>query len=139
MGHLLDALLAAGVLSVVVQAIITNRRAAVERERELRGLLRLLLVEIEANDRTMQVMLRGESPGASEQGFEDEVWKDVRVRVAQLLRDEHDSHHLNLYYRNNANFGDLAFELAELGYDVSEPSTFPAATVKISRTAARDG
>jgi hypothetical protein len=128
---LLSVLLTAGILGVVAEAIISHRRAAAERKRELHGLLRLLLVEIKSNDRRMEVLLSGHSGTYSpDDRFEDEVWKDSRVRLAQLFRDEHHFHHLNLYYRNNANLGNFAFEVASVGWDIRDPEHFPAQVVK---------
>ena len=49
MNSILNVLLTAGVISIIADAIITSVRAAAARKRELKGLLRMLYVEIEGN------------------------------------------------------------------------------------------
>jgi hypothetical protein len=64
----LNVLLAAGVLSVILDAIITNVvtsvRASSAQKRELQGLLRRLYVEIELNRDEAELLLSAKNPKA---------------------------------------------------------------------------
>jgi hypothetical protein len=68
MDAVLKGLLAAGVLAVIIEAIITNVVASVHgfraRQRELKGLLRMLYVEIETNRGEAELLLSAENPQA---------------------------------------------------------------------------
>ena len=76
------------------QARERSARQATEEEarrrRELEGLLRMLLVEIEENERQFQafkerpILITKAPPSYLRWG----IWEDVRTRVAQLLEDE---------------------------------------------------
>ena len=126
-----------GALVGAVGTHVLRERAEARREaRELRGLLRLILAELTTNDRTMELLLSNSMAGNkagkySDDKLEDTAWRHTNVRLAQLLKDEHHFHDLNIYYRNNASFEAFFFAVAEQELDIAEPNNFPAGAAKM--------
>jgi hypothetical protein len=109
MDAVLSVLLAAGVRSVILDAIITNVATSVRarnaRRRELLGLLRMLYVEIETNRGETELLLFAPNLKAGPWTgtvYKDDTWKEVRSRLSQLLLDEDNFNRLVDYYANNA-------------------------------------
>ena len=106
MNSLLNVLLTAGVLSVILNAIIISVLARNARKKELQGLLRMLYVEIEVNRGQAELLLSAKNPKAgpwTDTIYEGDTWKEVRSRLAQLMPDADHFNQLVAYYtRNNA-------------------------------------
>jgi hypothetical protein len=108
MDGVLNVLLAAGVIGVILDAIITNVvtsvRARNARKRELQGLLRMLYVEIETNRGEAELLLSAANPNAGPWTgtvYKDDTWKEVRSRLSQLLPDADHFNQLVAYYARN--------------------------------------
>ena len=105
MNSVLNVLLTAGVLSVILNAIVTSVLARNARKKELQGLLRMLYVEIEVNKGEAAVLLDAPNLQAgwwTDNVYKDDTWKEVRSRLSQLLPDEDNFNLLVAYYANNA-------------------------------------
>jgi hypothetical protein len=106
MDSVLNLLLTAGVLSVILNALITSARARNARKKELLGLLRILYVEIETNRGEAELLLFAPNPRAglwTDTVYKDDAWKEVRSRLAQLMPDADHFNQLVAYYvRNDA-------------------------------------
>ena len=75
------------------------------RKRELKGLLRLLAVEIEYNEDILEAFKNsGSHPGEHPQGLHTQAWEENRGRIAQLLKRGEDFGYLADYFMNIANF-----------------------------------
>ena len=75
------------------------------RKRELKGLLRLLAVEIEYNEDILEAFKNSWShPGEHPQGLHTEAWQENRGRIAQLLKRGEDFGRLADYFMNVATF-----------------------------------
>jgi|SRR5215208_1743948 len=128
MDAVLKGLLAAGVIAVIVEAIITNVAASVRgyraRQRELKGLLRMLYVEIETNRGEAELLLSAENPQAgywTNTVYKDDTWKEVRSRLAQLLPDADHFDHLTAYYARNDAHEKGILRVIEMGSSLHNP------------------
>jgi hypothetical protein len=128
MDAVLKGLLAAGVLAVIVEAIITNVVASVHgfraRQRELKGLLRMLYVEIETNRGEAELLLSAENPQAgywTNTVYKNDTWKEVRSRLAQLLPDAGHFDHLTTYYARNESHEKGILRVIEMGSSLYDP------------------
>jgi endonuclease/exonuclease/phosphatase (EEP) superfamily protein YafD len=139
METLLNVLLTAGVLSVIADAIITSVRASSTRNRELKGLLRMLYMEVDSNRRRAEWLLEldqeqlkyeYESAPQSKTIFEDDLWKEARVRLAQLLPNAEHFNKLNSFYANNATHQESILNAIKMGFSFKEPENVLAATLK---------
>jgi hypothetical protein len=75
------------------------------RKRELKGLLRLLAVEIEYNEHILEAFKNSRSdPGEHTQGLHTRAWEENRSRIAQLLKRGEDFGYLADYFMNVASF-----------------------------------
>jgi hypothetical protein len=77
------------------------------RKRELKGLLRLLAVEIEYNKDILEAFKNSRShphPGEHPQVLHTRAWEENRGRIAQLLQRGEDFGYLADYFMNIANF-----------------------------------
>ncbi|HZB08074.1 MAG TPA: hypothetical protein VE525_03055 [Rubrobacter sp.] len=75
------------------------------RKRELKGLLRLLAVEIEYNKDILEAFKNSRShPGEHPQVLHTRAWEENRGRIAQLLKRGEDFGYLADYFMNIANF-----------------------------------
>ena len=75
------------------------------RKRELKGLLRLLAVEIEYNEDILEAFKNSRShPGEHPQVLHTRAWEENRGRIAQLLKRGEDFGYLADYFMNIANF-----------------------------------
>jgi hypothetical protein len=104
MDSVLNVLLAAGVIGVILNAIITSVRARNARKRELLGLLRMLYLEIEFNRGETELLLRAKNPRSgpwTDTVYKDDTWKEVRSRLAQLMPDADHFDQLTAYYARN--------------------------------------
>jgi hypothetical protein len=86
--------------------ILREVEAGRSRKRELKGLLRLLAVEVEYNETVLKVMAKtpdliGGLPGAS---LHAQAWEENRGRIAQLLKQGQDFQDLADYFMNVAAF-----------------------------------
>ena len=94
--------------AIVVAAIAYFFRefeAARSRKRELKGLLRLLAVEIEYNENILEAFKNSRShPGEHPQVLHTRAWEENRGRIAQLLKRGEDFGCLADYFMNVANF-----------------------------------
>jgi hypothetical protein len=105
MDGVLNVLLTAGVLSVILNAIITSVLARNARKKELLGLLRMLYVEIEFNRGEAELLLKAPilkgGPWTAGAVYKDDTWKEVRSRLAQLMPDADHFNQLTAYYARN--------------------------------------
>jgi hypothetical protein len=75
------------------------------RKRELKGLLRLLAVEIEYNEEILEAFKNSRShPGEHPQVLHTQAWEENRSRIAQLLKRGEDFGCLADYFMYVANF-----------------------------------
>ena len=75
------------------------------RKRELKGLLRLLAVEIEYNEEILKAFKNSRSdPGEHPQVLHTQAWEENRSRIAQLLKRGEDFGYLADYFMNVATF-----------------------------------
>ena len=75
------------------------------RKRELKGLLRLLAVEIEYNKDILEAFKNPRShPGDHPQGLHTQAWEENKGRIAQLLKRGEDFAVLADYFMNVATF-----------------------------------
>jgi hypothetical protein len=73
------------------------------RKRELKGLLRLLAVEIEYNEDILEAFKNSRShPGEHPQGLHTQAWEENRGRIAQLLEHGEDFGQLADYFMSVA-------------------------------------
>jgi len=128
MDAVLKWLLAAGVIAVIVEAIITNVvasiRAGAARKRELQGLLRMLYVEIEDNRGTAESLLSAKNPQAgywTDTVYKNNTWREVRSRLAQLLPNADHLDQLITYYARNENHEKGILKVIEMGSSFSNP------------------
>jgi hypothetical protein len=128
MDALLKLLLAAGVIAVILDAIITNVVASVREnrahQRELKGLLRMLYVEIEANRGEAELLLSAENPQEgywTNTVYKDDTWKEVRSRLAQLLPDADHFDQLIVYYARNESQEKGILRVIEIGSSFKNP------------------
>ncbi len=104
MDRVLNVLLTAGVLSVILNAIITSVLARSARKKELLGLLRMLYVEIEVNRGEAELLLSAKNPKAgpwTDAIYEGDTWKEVRSRLSQLMPEADHFNQLVAYYARN--------------------------------------
>ena len=79
--------------------------AARSRKRELRGLLRLLAVEIEYNEEILEAFQNARSRlGEHPPVLHTQAWVENRGRIAQLLKRGEDFGDLAIYFMNVANY-----------------------------------
>jgi hypothetical protein len=79
--------------------------AAHSQKRELKGLLRLLAVEIEYNENILETFKNSRiHPGEHPPVLHTRAWEENRVRIAQLLKRGEDFGCLADYFMNVANF-----------------------------------
>jgi hypothetical protein len=79
--------------------------AALSRKRELKGLLRLLAVEIEYNEDILEAFKNSRSdPGEHPLVLHTQAWEENRGRIAQLLKRGEDFGRLADYFMNVATF-----------------------------------
>ena len=95
--------------AAIVVAAVTYFFREVEawrsRKRELKGLLRLLAVEIEYNEDILEAFKNsGSHPGEHPQGLHTQAWEENRGRIAQLLEHGEDFGRLADYFMNAAGF-----------------------------------
>jgi|SRR5215217_6108983 hypothetical protein len=128
MDAVLKWLLAAGVIAVIVEAIITNVvasiRAGAASKRELQGLLRMLYVEIEDNRGTAESLLSAKNPQAgywTDTVYKNNTWREVRSRLAQLLPNADHLDQLITYYARNENHEKGILKVIEMGSSFSNP------------------
>jgi len=128
MDAVLKWLLAAGVIAVIVEAIITNVvasiRAGAASKRELQGLLRMLYVEIEDNRGTAESLLSAKNPQAgywTDTVYKNNTWREVRSRLAQLLPNADHLDQLITYYARNENHEKGILKAIEMGSSFSNP------------------
>ena len=122
MDGVLNVLLTAGVLSVILNAIITSVLARNARKKELLGLLRMLYVEIEVNRGEAELLLNApnlQTGWWTDNVYKDDTWKEVRSRLSQLLPDEDNFNLLVAYYANNAPNEKGIFKMIESGRSTS--------------------
>jgi hypothetical protein len=128
MDAVLKWLLAAGVIAVIVEAIITNVvasiRAGAASKRELQGLLRMLYVEIEDNRGTAESLLSAKNTQAgywTDTVYKNNTWREVRSRLAQLLPNADHLDQLITYYARNENHEKGILKVIEMGSSFSNP------------------
>jgi hypothetical protein len=126
MDGVLNVLLTAGVLSVILNAIITSVLARNARKKELLGLLRMLYVEIEFNRGETVLLLSAPNPKAAglwtDTVYKDDAWKEVRSRLAQLMPNEDHFDQLNNYYAINYTHEKRGiFKVIEIGSSFRNP------------------
>jgi hypothetical protein len=133
MDAVLSVLLAAGVLSVILDAIITNVATSVRarnaRRRELLGLLRMLYVEIETNRGETELLLFAPNLKAGPWTgtvYKDDTWKEVRSRLAQLMPDPGHFNQLTAYYARNDAQERGIFKAIEMGSSFRNPDNAQA-------------
>ena len=91
------------------------------RKRELKGLLRLLAVEIEYNEDILEAFKNSQSdPGEHPQVLHTRAWEENRGRIAQLLKRSEDFGCLADYFMNVANFEEYRLRGQELAVTLSE-------------------
>jgi hypothetical protein len=94
--------------AIVVAAVVYFFReveAWRSRKRELKGLLRLLAVEIEYNEDILEAFKNPRShPGDHPQGLHTQAWEGNKGRIAQLLKRGEDFGDLAVYFMNVATF-----------------------------------
>ena len=95
--------------------------AALSRKRELKGLLRLLAVEIEYNEDILEAFKNSRShPGEHPQGLHTQAWEENRGRIAQLLKRSEDFGDLADYFMNVATFEEYRLRGQEWAATLSE-------------------
>ncbi len=90
------------VLGAVVVYLLGEWGDRRQRKRELKGLLRILDIEIAANERLLRIF--DERPAwitrAPHRSLQSRVWEDVRVRLAYLLKNHEQFDAIARYYGN---------------------------------------
>jgi len=97
---ILGTLLALGVLAAVIAYLIGEWGERRQRKRELKGLLRILDIEIAGNKRQLQIFEEyptwiAEAPGHS---LQTQAWEDARARLAHLLNNDKQFDDIARYY-----------------------------------------
>ena len=91
------------------------------RKRELKGLLRLLAVEIEYNKDILEAFKNSRShPGEHPQVLHTRAWEENRGRIAQLLKRGEDFGWLADYFMNVAGFEEYRLSGEERAVTLSE-------------------
>lgn len=95
-------LLSLVVLGAVVVYLLGEWGDRRQRKRELQGLLRILDIEIAANERLLRIF--DEHPAwitqAPDHSLQSRAWEDARVRLAQLLKNRKQFDDIARYYGN---------------------------------------
>jgi hypothetical protein len=95
----------AAILVAAIAYFFREFEAWRSRKRELKGVLRLLAVEIEYNKDILEAFKNSRSdPGELPQGLHTRAWEENRGRIAQLLKRSEDFGDLADYFMNVANF-----------------------------------
>jgi hypothetical protein len=95
----------AAIVVAAVAYFFREFEAARSRKRELKGLLRLLAVEIEYNKDILEAFKNPRShPGEHPQGLHTQAWEENKGRIAQLLKRSEDFGDLADYFMNVATF-----------------------------------
>ena len=114
-----------GALAGAVGTHVLRERAEAKRAaRELQGLLRMLYVEIEDNRGEAELLLSAEDMRVgpwTDTVYEDDAWKEVRSRLAQLLPDADHFNHLAAYYARNESHGKGILKVIETGSSLYDP------------------
>ena len=96
------ALLGLGVFIAVVAYLLTEWGERKQRKRELKGLLRIVEIEIAGNKRQLHIF--DEHPAwvtqAPDNFLQTKAWEDARARLAHLLRNEKQFDDIARYYWN---------------------------------------
>jgi len=94
-----------------------------QRKRELKGLLRILDIEIAANERLIRLF--DEHPAwisrAPEHSLQSRAWEDARVRLTYLLKDRKQFDDIAKYYGNIQAAEE--YRLLDTGAEASEERT----------------
>lgn len=108
------------VLGAVVVYLLGEWGERRQRKRELEGLLRILDVEIAANERLLQIF--EDHPAwitqAPDHSLQSRAWEDARVRLAHLLKNRRQFADIARYYGNIQAVED--YRLLDTGTEVSE-------------------
>jgi hypothetical protein len=95
----------AAIVAAAGAYIFREIEAALSRKRELKGLLRLLAVEIEYNEHILDAFKNSRShPGEHLESLHTHAWEEIRGRIAQLLKRSEDFGCLADYFMNVANY-----------------------------------
>jgi hypothetical protein len=99
---ILGTLLALGVLAAVIAYLLGEWGERRQRKRELKGLLRILDIEIAGNKRQLQIFEEyptwiAEAPDHS---LQTKAWEDARTRLAYLLNNHKQFDDIARYYWN---------------------------------------
>ena len=95
----------AAIVAAAGAYFIREFEARRSRKRELKGLLRLLAVEIEYNKDILKAFKNSRShPGEHPQVLHTQAWEENRGRIAQLLKRGEDFGRLADYFMNVATF-----------------------------------
>jgi hypothetical protein len=95
----------AAIGTAAVAFIFTEIEASFSRQRELKGLLRLLAAEIEYNKDILEAFKNSRSQLEKHlQGLHTLAWEENKVRIAQLLKRSEDFGCLADYFMNVATF-----------------------------------
>ncbi len=90
------------VLGAVIVYLVGEWGDRRQRRRELKGLLRILDIEIAANERLVRIF--DERPAwisrAPDHALQSRVWEDTRVRLAYLLKNHKQFDGIARYYGN---------------------------------------
>lgn len=96
-----------GLIVLSIQTYLTNRREKNERKRELKGLFRIVDLEMENNEPLLQQVLEVDvniasgselRPFLNLRSIEFKDWNDTKGRIARLAEEEH-FRNLYSYYR----------------------------------------
>ena len=108
------------VLGAVVVYLLGEWGERRQRKRELKGLLRILDIEIAANERLLQIF--EDHPAwitqAPDHSLQSRAWEDARVRLAHLLKNRKQFDDIARYYGNIQAVED--YRLLDTGAEVSE-------------------
>jgi hypothetical protein len=108
------------VLGAVVVYLLGEWGERRQRKRELKGLLRILDIEIAANERLLQIF--EDHPAwitqAPDHSLQSRAWEDARVRLAHLLKNRKQFDDIARYYGNIRAVED--YRLLDTGAEVSD-------------------